>query len=260
MMRERARGIQSIEVSGRILHALSLASEPMMLKQLAQSAGLVPAQCHAYLTSMRHVGLVQQDPLSGLYRVGSFTRQLGNAWLKSDPLAAEAIRVLTDISDKADVMSLLVVWGIAGPTIVHVNAGRIQTALNIRQGTLFSVTGTATGRAFAAFGTAPDLQDRIATELGQSRRSDALGEVMTRENFERQVDIARERGYATTEGAPIPGINAVSTPVFGENGQLCFVLTIIGPTSCLPVGADTPAVRALLEATRQLNGASDEPA
>lgn len=252
-MREGARGIQSIEVSGRILRALAQTCKPMMLKDLAQAADLAPAQCHAYLTSLRHVGLVRQDPATGLYRTGSFALRLGIGWMKSTPQAAAALRELKALTEELGVMSLLAVWGAAGPTIIHINAGVTQTALNIRQGTLFSVTGTATGRVFAAFGTSPDIGQQIAVDLDKSRQRSGIGSILTRADFDQERSATRAQGYATAEGGPVPGLNAVSAPIFGCDGQMRFVGTLIGPTDELAVGEDAVAVRRLLTVTRSLS-------
>lgn len=256
-MGEGARGIQSIEVSGRILRALVNTCNPMMLKDLAHASDLAPAQCHAYLTSLRHVGLVHQDPTTGLYRAGSLALKLGIGWMKSTPLAAAAIRDLKTLTDEFGVMSLLAVWGPSGPTVIHLNAGVTQTALNIRQGTLFSVTGTATGRIFAAFGTAPEIENQITTELDKSSRRKGIGSIMAREDFERERDATRTRGYATAEGTTIPGLNTVSAPIYG--GDMLFVASLISPTYELSVQHDAPAVRRLLSVTETLSGGNDAP-
>lgn len=260
-MREGARGIQSIEVSGRILLALTQACRPMMLKELAEAADLAPAQCHAYLTSLRHVGLVHQDAVSGLYRTGPFALRLGIGWLRATPLASAAVQELRKLTEESGVMSLIAVWGSEGATIVHINAGTTQTALNIRQGTIFSLTGTATGRIFAAYGNAPNLEEQISNDLDVSRRSTKIGTVLTREAFERELEVTRAHGYATAEGTPIPGINAVSAPVFDAGGSLGIVATLIGPSLELPVGEGAPCVERLLQATRSLTqGPAAEPA
>lgn len=258
-MAQRARGIQSIEVSGRILRALVDSSEPMMLKELARFAELAPAQCHAYLTSLKHVGLVYQEPVSGLYRTGSFALRLGIGWLKSNPFAAAAIRELKSLTDEFGVMSLLVVWGVSGPTVVHMNAGVTPTAMNIRQGTLFSVTGTASGRLFAAFGDAPDLEQRIMTDLDQHIRRGFIGTVLTREDFDERLKATRAHGYATAESTPIPGINAVAAPIFDRTGTMRFAATLLGPMNELDVGEDALPVRRLVAAARELSGVFDGP-
>lgn len=242
-----ARGIQSIEVSGRILNALVEACAPMMLRDLAHAANLAPAQCHAYLTSLRDVGLVHQDPGTGLYCMGPFAMRLGIGWLRSWPLSSAAIDALKLLTDELGFMSLVTVCGEYGPTVVHINTGVAPSALNIRQGTLFSLTGTATGRIFAAFDQAGNHEEQISAELFGAPTSRSLGAPMTREEFEEQARLAREYGYATAKGAPIPDINAVSVPVFDQTGHFAFAATLIGPSDELEVGDNAPAVRRLLE-------------
>jgi DNA-binding IclR family transcriptional regulator len=229
----------------------------MMLKDLAQAADLAPAQCHAYLTSLRHVGLVHQDPVTGLYRTGSFALRLGICWLKSDPLAAAAVQELRALSDDLGIMSVLAAWGTQGPTIVQMNAGVTQTALNVRQGTVFSATGTATGRVFAAFGNTEDVEKGIAADLDNSVPRSSIGTLLTREDFEKMRAETRENGYAVAAGAPIPGINAVSAPIFGRDDGLAFVATLIGPADELSVETGSDTVKRLIDTAQALSEKRD---
>lgn len=258
-MVKEARGIQSIEVSGRILRALVATCEPMMLKDLAQAADLAPAQCHAYLTSLRHVGLVHQDQHTGHYRTGPFAMRLGIAWLKSSPLASTTIHELKKLTDDIGAMSLIAVWTSFGPTVVHINSGVTPTALNLRQGSLFSATGTATGRVFAAYGDPQLVERQIAAELESPDRSRSIGAASTREEFDAQVAATRVSGYSTARGTPIPDINAVSAPIFEVDGQLSLVATLIGPINELSVDDDTIAVRRLLAVTHAISQSLESP-
>ena len=52
----KSRGIQSIEVGGRLLQALARVGEPMMLRDLAREAGMTPAKAHPYLVSFSRLG------------------------------------------------------------------------------------------------------------------------------------------------------------------------------------------------------------
>lgn len=60
-------GIQSIEVGFRLLDVLTNEPRAMMLRDLAQRAGMTPAKAHRYLVSFLRLGVVAQDPLSGRY-------------------------------------------------------------------------------------------------------------------------------------------------------------------------------------------------
>ncbi|MCB1456993.1 MAG: IclR family transcriptional regulator [Nitratireductor sp.] len=259
-MAREARGIQSIEVSGRILKALVERCKPMMLKELAQEAALAPAQCHAYLTSMRHVGLVHQDAQTGHYQTGAFAMRLGISWLESSPVASRAIHALKKLTDETGAMSTLSVWSTAGPTIVHINSGVTPTALNLRQGSVFSTTGTATGRVFSAFDNVEAVRRQIDDELntpGGSNRS--IGITLLRDEFEDWMERTREQGYSTAFGAPIPDVNAVAAPIFDADGKLVFVATLIGPSDELPVDAASGEVRKLLDVTRAMSSNANAP-
>lgn len=252
-MARDARGIQSIEVGGRILTALMKASSPMMLKDLALAANLAPAQCHGYLTSYKNIGLVEQDGQSGFYRLGHFALRLGLGRIRGVPLLNAASRAILTLSEELGFMTLLVVWGPHGPTIVQVNEGNSPLTLNIRQGTLFSVTGTASGRVFSAFSRPDGIERLIELELNGQVRSRSVGNIPARETYDLAVNKARLCGYAETVGAPIPGINAVSAPVFDRNSKLELVITLIGRSEDMPVGDKSDAVTRLLSVTSTLS-------
>lgn len=252
-MRDGARGIQSVEVSGRILRALVQTCEPMMLRDLAQAADLAPAQCHAYLTSLRQVDLVYQDPRTGLYSTGPFALRLGIGWLRSSPLASAAMRELKALTAELGFLSLLAVWGEWGPTIVHINAGVAPMALNMRPGTVYSVTGTATGRVFAAFGAFPGIAEMIARDLSHPENSGVIGGLVGQQDFEESLATTRANGYAIASGSPIPGINAVAAPIYGSDGSLQFVGTLVGPSDELSVHKGSAAATSLVAMAKALS-------
>src|ERR1700754_1218670 len=149
-MKVEGRGVQSIEVGGRILTALIEFGQPTMLRDLAARAGMTSAQAHAYLVSYRKLGLVEQDPASGRYFLGPFALQLGLVRMRgTDPLRM-ASNVAVELSEKTGYMVTVTVWGTHGPTIIQVHEAAYPVHVNLRVGALYTLTGTATGRLFAA--------------------------------------------------------------------------------------------------------------
>ena len=69
-MAKEQRGIQSIDVGGRLLQALTRSDGAMMLKDLAEAADMPPAKAHAYLVSFCKLGLMEQDAVTGRYDLG----------------------------------------------------------------------------------------------------------------------------------------------------------------------------------------------
>lgn len=205
------RGIQSVEVGGLLLQALMQARRPMMLKDLAAAAGMASGKAHPYLVSFISLGLVEQDLLSGQYRLGTFALQLGLAALASlDPVKA-ALGVIPVLAESIGHSVVLAVWGNMGPTVIHVEEAGPQLHLNLRAGTVMQpLSGSAIGRCFAAY-LAPKQLLGMADDIAES-----------------QLLVIREQGLARAQGHPIPGINALAAPVYNHQGHMVLAIAAIG--------------------------------
>ena len=63
----------------------------------------------------------------------------------------------------------------------------------------------------------------------------------------------RARGFATTEGVPVPGVNAISVPVFDHDGQIQLAVTVIGHAERLSVAEDGEVVVRVAQFGRDLS-------
>jgi DNA-binding IclR family transcriptional regulator len=237
------RGIQSIEVGGRLLLALAGAGRPLALKDLALAADMTPAKAHPYLVSFGKLGLITQDAGSGRYGLGPLAMQLGLISLQQyDPVRLATAR-LPDLARSLGHMVAIAVWGNQGPTIVRTEEPPAPVHVNMRHGTVMSVRGTASGRLFAAFLPAGALQAALAADPA-SAQAEA--------EFARDVGQARSDGLAHAIDSALPGISALAAPVFDAAGQMVLSLTVIGPGAMLDTRADGAAAQALLQVARDL--------
>ncbi len=239
------RGVQSVEVGGRILAMMAAAGGPVMLRDIASGAKVPPAQAHAYLVSFRKIGLVEQDGASGRYQLGPLALDLGLARLRSlNPLRL-AGDAAAELAAELGLMVTLTVWGSFGATIVQVHEARDQLHVNLRPGAVYSLAGTATGRVFAAFLPPAIIGPRVKIEMRSTERTQRIGSPVDAARFRHDVAAVRQSGYATAIGSPVPGINAVSVPVFDHTGHLQLAMTLIGPAGLVdtgPHGAETQRV------------------
>ncbi len=255
MSKVESRGIQSIEVGGRLLDVLVGQAQPMMLRDLAREARLSAAQAHSYLSSYRKLGIVEQDPVSGRYLLGPFALKLGLARLRAFTPTRLAGAAVPALAESLGLMVALAVWGSQGPTIVQVHEGGSQVNVNVRPGTVFSVTGTATGRLFAGYLTARTVAPLIALERQEGPTLRRVGvPARQRQQLVPGAQI-RKLGYAATRGVPIPGINAISAPVFDHTGQMQLAITLIGSDNYLDVGVRSRFLKALLRSSAELSAA-----
>jgi DNA-binding IclR family transcriptional regulator len=249
-----SRGIQSVDVGGRLLVALVEASGSMMLRDLAEKANLAAGQAHVYLTSFKKLGLVEQDRGSGHYRLGPFATRLAMARLRSDAILQRAIDIAGGLSLDLGVTVTLTVWGSGAPTVLLVRDGPEELTVNLRPGRVYNIISTATGRLFAAFRTNDDVQTRIRYEIESGIRTIDQEKALLSE-LQLAIAEARVNGFAVAKGAPVPGINALAAPVLDAAGEIQLALTVIGRATTLDVSPEGRPIRLLKDAALSVSEA-----
>lgn len=251
-MTGKQRGIGAIQTGSRLLNAFVAIGRPAMLRELAEQADLTPAQAHAYLVSYRSVGLVEQDTHSGHYRLGPFALNLGLVRLRThDPLRMTSEEIVT-LSAAQGTMVSLSVWGTYGPTIIQVQEGPSQLHVNVRAGTVFSITGTATGRVFAAFLPEDLIAQQVSVEMAD-KGTQRIGAPASLTDLRRHTEFVRQHGYAPIEGQPVPGVNALAAAVRDYTGQVQCVVTMIGAAGMMDTRCGGERAEALLAFVARLS-------
>ena len=247
------RGIQSVEVGGRLLQVLTVRSTSMALKDLAAAAELPASRAHPYLVSFGKLGLVEQDPHTGRYALGPMALQMGLSCLhQSDPIKA-ATPVAEALARRIDQAVAIAVWANFGPTVVRLIEGSQPLHVNMRAGTVMSILGTATGRAFAAVLPASQLEQAMRSRSGEVRRAErSLVKNLARELKDVTTEV-RSHGLARAMGRPIPGINAFSAPAFDHEGHAVLVITALGHEDNFSSDWDSSAAEGVRQAAADIS-------
>jgi DNA-binding IclR family transcriptional regulator len=237
------RGIQSIEVGGQLLIALAHQGRPLALKDLAREASMPPAKAHPYLVSFIKLGLVEQEAGGGRYGLGPLALQLGLISLQQyDPVRLATPRI-EELALELGHTVAIAVWGNRGPTIVRVAEAASPVHISMRHGTVMSLTGTASGRLFAA--CLPRAQVLAADP--EARFDTAL---------EDHLAQARLLGIAASQDGVVAGVSALAAPVFDDQGCIALSLTAIGASGSFDARLEGTMAQTLkrvgLELSRQL--------
>ncbi len=245
------RGIQSIEVGGQVLRAMAHTGQPMALKDLAREADMPAAKIHPYLVSFARIGLMEQDAGTGRYFLGPLALQLGLISLKqANPVQAAAAELPALVQVIGHTVAIAV-WGSRGATIVRLEESPAPIHVNMRQGTVFSLAGTATGRLFAAYRGADEVKELLDDERRRQKSHPAppianmppARAVPAWRAFERELDDVRAHGLARSDGETLPGVNAIAAPVFDHEGRIVLAVTAIGPASIFHLAWDGAIAR-----------------
>src|SRR5215472_4507211 len=181
IMSTEQRGIGSVEVGGQLLRVLTEADGPMMLRDLAASAGMTAAKAHPYMVSYMRLGLVEQDRASGRYELGPLALQMGLASMRRLNPVRIATEAIAELVVRINQTVALSVWGNHGPTVVRIEEGTGAVHVNMR--------------------------------VGRASVGDEAQRQMTRNQIDKAVAEIREKGLARAVEKPIPGVNAFSAPV-----------------------------------------------
>lgn len=246
-------GIQSIEVGFRLLEVLTNEPRAMMLRDLAQRAGMSPAKAHRYLVSFLRLGVVAQDPLSGRYELGGFALQLGLARLARVDGVKLARIALSELSDALDVTVGIAVWGNQGPTVVHWMEGSHPAKAALKLGDVMPMLSSATGLLFAAYLPRSKTGPMIERELRDARQASSGTTPRTKDALERTLAEVREHGAARVEGMLLPTIHAFCTPVFDATGDLALGLIALGHEGAFDIRWDGEIAAALGHCARELS-------
>ena len=225
-MAKTQRGIQSIDVGGRLLHALSRSNGALMLKELAEAAAMPAAKAHAYLVSFCKLGLIEQDGVTGRYDLGPLALQLGLVSLNRLDAVKIATAEMGPLSERTGQSTAIAVWGNYGPTIVRFEQSVRPIHVNMRTGTVMALTQTATGLVFAAHVSPAAISAALAATFLDGKQRAAAAKTLAA--LAPEFAQVRRRGLARAQGNPVPGVNAFSAPVFDHTGEIALAITALG--------------------------------
>ena len=245
---DRSVGVQAMEVGLELLRPLVAARTPLNLKTLSKDAGFSPPKAHRYLVSMIRSGLVEQDDQTGRYALGPLGVELGLTalgMLDPDRIGRSA---LVDLRVETDHTTSLIVWGTAGPTVASVepsfSAGAYFMALRV--GSILSLMRSASGHIFLAYLPRRTVWPLLEKECRALKaRTDGIGAI---------ISETRRRGYSAVTDALVPGVRAISVPVFDHEGHLTYALTCFGQTGSFNTSADGPLLKMVLARARVVSG------
>ncbi|SOD31048.1 transcriptional regulator, IclR family [Variovorax sp. YR752] len=267
------RGIQSIEVGGQLLRALVHHGRPMALKDLAREADMTAAKAHPYMVSFGRLGLIEQDRASGHYLLGPLALQLGLISLQQADPVHIATPLIAQLAQQTGHTVALAVWGARGATIVRTAESPSPVHVNMRHGTVFSLTNTASGRVFAAFLDADAVRQLLEDERQRQKQRRGSEPVPAAgmppvqplpswSDFERQLQEVRTHGISRSDGEVIEGVSAMAAPVFDHTGAIVLAVTAIGPAGIFNTAWDgeiSRALKACADTVSQRLGATANP-
>jgi IclR family acetate operon transcriptional repressor len=214
-------GVQSIERAFAILEAMADEGGTVGLSQLANSLALPLPTIHRLVRTLVDLGYVRQEPSRQyvlgprLIRLGESSSHMLSVWARP-----HLARLVDELGESANLAML------DGDQIVYV--AQVPSRHSMR---MFTEVGrrvlphcTAVGKAILA--ELPESQVReLLQRTGMPKHTENT--VSDPEEFSRQLEVARERGFAMDEGEQEVGVRCVAVSVPGVPSRLA--ISVSGP-------------------------------
>lgn len=243
-------GVQSLEVGLTVLDALTEHNAPMMLKQLSEVLAMHPAKVHRYMVSLIRKGYAQQLK-DGRYSLGEQARAFGMNALKRTDMLELSQRYILDIQQHLNCSIHVSKWfGNAAIVVQSLESNHIFNIIT-RVGSHMPLLKSATGRLHACLQPEHIIQPLLEKEWATTTKPDQYPANWT--EFLQLKEKVLAQGFACVTGDMMPGINAISIPVFNFTRQLDHVITCIGTQDQLPEEHMQQAIEYVLGVQRQID-------
>ena len=186
------------------------------------------------MVSFLKKGFVVQDS-AGRYELGPLALQIGLAKLQRlDPIK-EATSLIEPLAAETGQSIAVVVWGNLGATIVRMEEPIQPLHVNLRTGTVMSISQTAMGRLFAAYLPHKVVEKLMVEDIERFGGGSNDRASLSIKQVETLINETRRHGLSRTLGHPIPCINAFCAPVFDFAGNIVLGISGIGPAATFDI-------------------------
>lgn len=218
--------IQSLARAIEVLEHLS-AHGSQTLTEIATSMGQSPATIYRVLSTFEAKGLVEPEPASQTWAIGSGTFRIGSSFLRRTSVAARARPFMRQLMEATGETVNLGVQ--SGPEVLFLS--QVETHEPIRAfippGTTSPLYASGIGKALLCFQPAADIQrlfpdETLVTFTGRTlaRRDDLIEDLA----------LSRSRGYALDDEERTEGMRCIAAPVFDIHGETVAGISVSGPS------------------------------
>ncbi|MBA3950718.1 MAG: IclR family transcriptional regulator [Rubrobacter sp.] len=224
----QAGGVQSLERALDILEVLGRSDGELGISEIGLSVGLANGTVHRLLSTLTRRGYARQVSDSRKYTLGPRAITLASSSRERlGPLARPFLRELMEVSRESanlaalDRNSVVYIEQVPAPRMVR---------MFTEPGNRVPAHASGTGKVLLAF----QPPEALKAMLGRSGLARFTPHTITdMDRFLEELELIRERGYATDYEEIEEGVRCVAAPVSGVEGRVVAAISISGPAGRL---------------------------
>lgn len=209
-MRKSTYSAPSVKKAFKILQTISDSASGLGVSELAKQLNIGKSTVHGITSSLEELGVLVRDPIDKRYHLGYTLLELGRKTYGRIEWREVAKIPMRRLMEKVGETIFLGIMNGDHITILDVVESQNEMKITSPPGTRLPLLAGATGKAFLSM-----LEESVAREIirkmGLVRYT--AKSVTEPKRFLREVEVARERGYAIDDEEYLLGVRAVAAPI-----------------------------------------------
>lgn len=237
--------VQSVERAAAILRLLAEEDEPVGLSQIAAALGLAKGTVHGIIRTLEDVGFVEQDRVSGPYRVATEVFRFGWTRLDANELRSKALNWTDALAARTGESARVAAFTNGRAEVAHhVFRGDGGNQVLVT-GSVVPLHASALGKVLLAFdpGAARSLAHQQLPSLTSRTITDKVA-------LQRELASIRDEGWGGAVGEEDPGVAGIAAPIRDRGGYVVAVVGIEGSVDRICDERSRPRTALVSQVTR----------
>ncbi len=234
--------IESVDNALKVILLLGERSE-LRLTDVSEYLGVAPSTAHRVLAMLQYRGFVRQDPRTKAYLAGTALTAVAFSILQRFDVRAALHPFLERLN--VQLRETVHLGMLVGAYVHFIDAIESPQAVRVasRWGTAMPASSTSTGKALLAVLTDAEIDELLPSEQLEVLTTRSIA---SRSDLRRQLQLVRERGYATSSEESEAGVSSVAVALAAAGGTR-LALNVAVPASRMDVAEQRRIGRALLD-------------
>lgn len=232
-----------------IVELLANDAAAMRLGEIAEKLALQKSAAHRMLNVLCEIGWVEQEQVTGFYKLSLRLGILGQRFLSATHLTDVCQPVLEELAAaSAELVRMAVIQGETLTWVAQVQGAKNGLKYQPEMVAKVRLGSTANGKAYLSTLRPKDAL-RIAIKSADERQDGTISSV---EDFIKELKLARKRGWAISDAQTEPGVVAIAAPITLIGGTTVGTVSVAGPSSRLTMEQHGSVASSVLAAAAKL--------
>ena len=199
---------------------------PLTAIQIASALQMPRSTTFKYLAVLKEHGLLENEQLSGKYKLGFRLLEFSSLIQSQNPLLDAALPYMRKLSNLTEETVFLSTLSNGKPHCLEIVEYKRGIVFSLRRGDQLPMNGGASTKVLVAFLSDKEIEDYTnRTEFVRYAKNTIIEAKKFRESL-REISKA---GFAYTDEEVTPGARGIAAPIFSEGGRPIAGLCLVGP-------------------------------